>query len=161
MSTKPKLFLDVDGVLNADPHDHNDPVPVDFAMGKGNIYVDDRHEAWLAHLLTIFDIHWLTSWEAYANEIWSPLLGLPELPVLKLNSVTRKFSEDTISIKARIVRVNTNGEPFVWLDDQSWFVLRGSADPERYFNGFAPFIDDEVGIDEALYKRIVAYSERL
>lgn len=116
-----RVFLDVDGVLNAVPGGHEwwDDWRTGRARPHGGmgykITWSPRVASYIAGLDDRSEVMWLTTWEDQANSWISPMLGLPEWPVAGYNTdiwtpgwwkldVVRKWWEN-------------DGRPFVWLDD--------------------------------------------
>ncbi|OLF18877.1 HAD domain-containing protein [Actinophytocola xanthii] len=110
----PFLFLDVDGPLipfggparEFSPSE-NLPNPL---LARVNPALGPR-------LLSLgCDLVWATTWMADANDCLSPLLGLPDLPVL-----TWPDSEDDdtrLHWKTPAIVAHAAGRPFVWVDDE-------------------------------------------
>ncbi|WP_432417605.1 HAD domain-containing protein [Actinoplanes solisilvae] len=102
------LFLDVDGPLLPfrARRDTEDPLLARIDRADG-----PRLRALNCRLV------WATTWMDEANEVVAPLLGLPELPVV------RWPDDDDVPIRgmhwktAPLTRW-ARGQPFVWLDDE-------------------------------------------
>jgi hypothetical protein len=124
--TSPVWFLDVDGVLNADPSDT--PLPwgdevttmVTVSMqGLASRY-PIRHSPTLVRELTdlrwsgLVAIRWLTSWNARANRPLGRKLGLPLFPVAhpSISAGDDAVKLDVVLAEAR------SGRPIIWADDQ-------------------------------------------
>jgi hypothetical protein len=80
----PLLLLDVDGVLNpfaaaACPQGFTEH---EFFLHAGPVRLNKVHGRWLRGLAEHFEIVWATGWEEDANDLLSPILGLPRLPVI-------------------------------------------------------------------------------
>ncbi len=107
---KPYLLLDIDGVLSpfgAGP-------PPSFArqsVGEYEVVWSTNHLQWLAQLSPIFELVWATTWEHSANEAMSPVLGLPELPVIEFN----RGSGETWKLPS--VQQFVADRPAAWIDD--------------------------------------------
>lgn len=144
---KPILFLDVDGPLNpyaAKPHRR----PEGYSTYRFNPMTSDSVTRWTAHnkrplrvwlnpshgpaLLDLgFDPVWATTWEAEANEMIGPHIGLPELPYVKFDRRPDPFPHmldrtvpdtnpgpsGTYFKTDQLVRWAA-GRPFVWVDDE-------------------------------------------
>lgn len=144
---KPILFLDVDGPLNpyaAKPHRR----PEGYSTHRLNPLTSDGVTRWTTHhkrplrvglnpshgpaLLELgFDLVWATSWEAEANELIGPHIGLPELPYVTFDRCPSPFPhmpDHTVLDTApgpggtyfktdQLVRWAA-GRPFVWVDDE-------------------------------------------
>ncbi len=75
--------------------------------------IDSRHGVRLSALPC--DLVWATTWMAEANEAISPLLGLPELPVVDWPD---SDEEGPLHWKTRGLVEWAAGRPFVWVDDE-------------------------------------------
>ena len=59
---------------------HSRPSAIETVAGQ--VWVNDAHARWIRSLLGRgVDVGWATTWEHYANEVFSPLLGVPALPL--------------------------------------------------------------------------------
>jgi hypothetical protein len=107
---KPYLLLDIDGVLSpfgAGP-------PPGFTrqvIGEYEVIWSAQHQQWLAQLSPIFELVWATTWEHAANEAMSPVLRLPELPVIEFN----RGRGDTWKLPS--VQQFIASRPAAWIDD--------------------------------------------
>jgi hypothetical protein len=110
---RPLLLLDVDGVGcplgNAAP----DQVPI------ASTYVSLSHHrllpGWLAELAELFELVWATTWEHDANELLAPLLGLPDLPVIRFVGTVVGPGE---TVKLPAIRRFVGDRAFAWVDDR-------------------------------------------
>lgn len=116
-----KLFLDVDGVLNALGPDTRMPVNhwTDWRMsmcaGFGIQYSAAMGRA-IASLKT--ETIWLTTWEHSANEWISPLFEWPALPVIERGGWSR-LDEYQGWWKGKLLQeyLLERPGPFIWADD--------------------------------------------
>jgi hypothetical protein len=111
MTALPWLLLDVDGVL----------VPMGAGDGEemvestGGIVYARALPARLVALAETFALVWATSWGHEANDVLSPLLGLPSLPIVEFGDVT--FRRGT-TWKLTAVRRFVRDRPFALADDE-------------------------------------------
>lgn len=136
---KPLLFLDLDDVLNirVAPYDEylvevaTDDLPTgpfinEFAgpCVELSICVPRAYPAWLSELSEVFELVWATTWEHAANRYISPLLGLPELPVVKHSALLPRFSEvksgQPALWKIRSILDFAGSRPFAFVDDRAY-----------------------------------------
>ena len=168
---RPLLLLDVDGPLNPyrllTRRGHVEPKlragesrftylvhelePTDWiGTEKCRGLVSPDHGRALIELTEVFTLVWASTWEESANELLSPLLGLPELPVIEWPDRAREWalvdrhqgSWKSKHIAAWLTRY-ADGSPWVWVDDEitradrEWFHRhygdsRGALVPPRW-----------------------------
>ena len=142
---KPILLLDVDGVILLQRDGHN-------RMSTQHGFIDRDVAERLYELDGLFDIHWCTGWEHYANMVIAPLFGMEKKPVVELakyhkgNWTPRPFYniDDGDDLAAHDAKMNRIGNwklpavelylddfdayhPVAWLDDQI-----GQTDVKRW-----------------------------
>ena len=123
---RPRLLIDVDGVLNLDrdatdgweSHDVRGP------RDDGRVYrltVNPLHGEWLLELAAVFSLTWCSTWGRVANARISPLLHLPDdLDVVPLPATGSSGIDLGMSPKTPWVRrwASTNHiSTLAWLDD--------------------------------------------
>jgi hypothetical protein len=116
------LFLDVDGTLIpydgstlAEPADAwtERPDQANPNLGRINLALGPRLLALPGELM------WATGWLHDANDVISPLLGLPQLPVVDLDEPRIDVSEcSQLNWKTETLVAVAAGRPFVWIDDE-------------------------------------------
>ncbi|MFI7637283.1 HAD domain-containing protein [Nonomuraea sp. NPDC049400] len=116
--TRPLILLDVDGVLNPwrrqGPHwQTHDAVS---GIGTFKVHLNPEHGPMLLRLAheTGAELVWATTWEHHANTAIGPLMGLPELPVILVNSGP---DAPGVHPKTPPVAEYVTRRPFVWFDD--------------------------------------------
>lgn len=133
---RPLLALDVDGPLN--PYDAKATQRPDgyvtrrlhgssFTDSKGRLWTKGGLRIWLnpAHgpmLLALADaglveLVWATTWEADANTLVGPVLGLPALPVIALPRPTPQQWPTGRIWKRDAVERYAAGRALAWFDD--------------------------------------------
>lgn len=69
--------------------------------------------AWLERLGACFDLAWATAWEHDANEVLSPVLGMPPLPVITF----RDGINPGENYKLPAIKRYVGDRPCAWVDD--------------------------------------------
>ena len=126
MTRKPFLLLDVDGPLNpwrmspAVAHDNGYTSHQITVTGQTYpVLLNPAHGAALLALTDVVDLMWATTWEDAANELISPVLGLPQnLPVIHWPTSARDLSSYRGSWKTRHVLALVGSRPIAWFDDE-------------------------------------------
>lgn len=80
--TKPTLYLDIDGVLNAIPGPLAPPGYTVHEIDGYTIHLHDDLPAMIAALGQHFDIVWFTLWNERASLLMGPRVGLQDIPYL-------------------------------------------------------------------------------
>jgi hypothetical protein len=116
--SRPLILIDVDGVLNPwnrqGPHwETHDAVS---EIGTFRVLLNPEHGPMLLQLAqeTGGELAWATTWEHYANAEIGARIGLPELPVIEVNSGP---DAPGVHPKTPPVADYVKGRPFVWFDD--------------------------------------------
>lgn len=120
---RPLLFLDVDGPLipfGGTPEQYPEEYPAYAPPGEhANPLLARVDPALGPRLLALpCDLVWATSWEFEANACLSPLLGLPELPVVTWPEPAYEDIPRGLHWKTRPLLDYSAGRPFAWLDDE-------------------------------------------
>jgi hypothetical protein len=118
---KPLLYLDVDGVLNPD---HPAEGFTTHRILDFEVHLSARHGDWLRELAEPYELCWATTWEQDANIHLAPLLGLPELPVVRFAGFKPGPGDPRVPVLdliraakwAPLLR-HAEGRPFAWIDD--------------------------------------------
>jgi hypothetical protein len=133
--SRPLLYLDVDGPLNpyaAKPerrpegyttHRVRSESWIAQHPGKPRAYIkplriwlNPSHGGQLLELAKLYDLIWATTWGKEANTFISPVLGLPELPVVDWPSMHDAGPDGTFW-KTRHLVAHASDRPFAWIDD--------------------------------------------
>jgi hypothetical protein len=149
---RPWLLLDVDGPLN--PYRMSPRQATSRGYTLHRLTVDDTtrpvllnrsHGAALLSLTEMLDLAWATTWGQHANQLISPLLGLPEhLPVIEwpTRSGVPKSSHRGCW-KTPYIASWVGARPFAWVDsevgrhDRAW-LSRTRADGSYLLRRIAP-----------------------
>lgn len=127
--TKPILFLDVDGPINAYEmlrkglpgytlHQTRPGPPWDDERHKPlPVLLNHNHGARLMELGA--DIVWCTKWREHANVWIGSHIGLPELPHVPFTEPYR--NKTRLHVKLPALLAYAEGRPFVWVDDEASF----------------------------------------
>jgi hypothetical protein len=148
--------LDVDGVLNpfALPRGALPPGFAEYTIDGFELRLTRRHGDWLSPFINRFQFVWATTWEAKANGLIAPLVGVPaNLPVVTFGAVERRGDW-----KLPAVAAFAGSLPVAWIDDdlgsaaEDWARTRGAptlllrADPtiglaRRHIDALQRFAD--------------------
>jgi hypothetical protein len=115
--TKTRLYLDVDGVLNAWYADHMWGA---LKEGVGGVYTIKWAPAMVEELNKLdVDLVWLTTWRDEAPETIAPLLGV-KLPSRVLHPLSGVTTFPSMWWKFEAVRHDQEQNPgrFLWFDDE-------------------------------------------
>jgi hypothetical protein len=138
------IFVDVDGVLIPFT---NQPgyQRFDFTHegGQHSIQLNPSHGKWLTDLAaeTGARLVWGSMWEHNAAKHIAPLVGLPDMPVMKIQ---RWKMSSTIEQDKAFSAINyAKGEFFVYLDDE--FFIQHRLEQENA-NGVHIYVDPDIGL---------------
>lgn len=113
---KPRLLLDIDGVLNPlYPQPGFSERELELGGRSYRVRLSALHGEWLRSLADDYRLCWATSWNGAANTHVSPWLGLPELPLIELSAPA--LVRPGVSWKLEQVAQAVGDEPLAWLDD--------------------------------------------
>lgn len=156
--TKAKLYLDVDGVINAQ---HADRVWDDISFGIAR--PQDNHTyriVWSPSLIRAIqdldvEIVWLTTWRDEAPTIIGGMTGLAEdaAHLDPLDGLTR-FPSIGWKTSALIEDQKANPSPFIWVDDE---IGEMQLEVAEGLGGLPLQIDGRVGITPQNIDQIRAY----
>ncbi|MCH9732231.1 MAG: hypothetical protein K0U84_21575 [Actinomycetia bacterium] len=153
-ATRPLVAIDIDGVLNPLPSElanvalparlpgyveHEITLPagqrhLPYLRGHGTetvhgrVLVNNVHARWIRSLLDRgVEVGWATTWEHFANEVFGPLLGLPQLPlaveyhadVENGHHYERMHSLGAFEWKSSALWSKYQGRALVWIDDHA------------------------------------------
>lgn len=119
--TKPYLFLDVDGVLNADHPTFGDTKEVDVKVNSRTFTIT-YSPCLLTRLEALpVEIVWVTTWEEHAETCLVPGIGALHGKRHLSSAGHRKFSDfyglwKQSTIEAELER---DPRPFIWIDDDA------------------------------------------
>lgn len=137
--SRPLLYLDVDGPLNpyaAKPERRPAGYTTHRMKPEGwlarhpgeprayvkplRVWLNPDHGPQLLELAALFDLVWATTWGSEANTFISPVLGLPDLPVMEWPTEEPPASTDRTGLfwKTRPLVTHAAGRPFAWVDDE-------------------------------------------
>ncbi len=115
-SSKPILFVDVDGVISLFGFDSKRETPGPFHWIDGIAHcIPDACGKRLERLAERFELVWATGWEEKANEYLPFILGLPkELPVLTFDG---RAVFGSAHWKLEAIEEYAASRPLAWIDD--------------------------------------------
>lgn len=161
---KPRLYLDIDGVVNIFPRRHGNPnkkphlrawkkwktfIVTEIRDGKEVDFVITWSPDLMAALIAlseIYDIYWLTNWHGTAATQFAPNTGLPDFPVrhetgieegehLTLSSLYGHADKRWWKVNAIVKDMEDNPDlKWVWIDDTIRSPIR------TYFKSLCPLV---------------------
>jgi hypothetical protein len=112
---RPVLLVDVDGVLNPWDTEHAPAGYDEYHFFHGErVLLSPGHGELLTSLTPAYELVWATAWEHRANRLISPVLALPELPVIEFPLDGR----DLFFRKLPAVIDAVGDRPCAWIDDE-------------------------------------------
>jgi hypothetical protein len=198
-TSRPLVALDIDGVLNPHPVGPSHPamaarlpgyVEHDIALPAskrhlpylrghgtetvtGQVLVNTAHAQWIRSLLGRgVEVGWATTWEHYANEVFGPLLGLPNLPLtIEFHADVegghhhpRMDGSGAIGWKSDALWNKHRARPLVWIDDGASTLARvdGRGNPiDRGAPTLSIRCDGETGLTRVHMQRVDDWLEEL
>lgn len=153
MTTRVRIYQDVDGVLNAQMPYGWGRLQNGHAKTNGTEY----RIRWAPNMVTQLDLLdadrvWATTWCEDAEASIRPLLGLsPAERVLMPLSGVVTFPSVDWKIEAIVEDQLANPSPFIWLEDEAWdpFTLDPELVPGKIasdLGGYVPLINSRLGI---------------
>ncbi|MFG3439898.1 HAD domain-containing protein [Nonomuraea sp. NPDC047897] len=145
------LLLDVDGVLNP-WHRPGPEWEIHKAVAHDMSYrvvLNPDHGPMLLELAkeTGAELVWATTWEEHTNREIGSRIGLPELPVIQVNSGP---SAPRVHPKTPPVADYVKGRSFVWFDDD---LTRADSQYLKAHDGVGDFLIVHIGPRKGLTER--------
>ncbi len=159
---KPLLLVDIDGVLNPFTADS---VPDGFEehhLAGMRVLLSRAHGEWLRELGSEFELVWATTWEAEANLLIGPLIGLPELPFITFTPSEPTFEGYTIKLPDVIAFVGDR--PAAWIDDDLSSDVRYWSHWRRTELGIPTLLVDvypRLGLSESHVERLRSFAAEI
>lgn len=160
LANSPLIFVDVDGPLipfKARPVSRERSLggavvqPLD---GTGNPLLDRLDPDDGRRLLALgCQLVWATTWMAEANEVISPRLGLPDLPVVEWPDDDEE-PEHGLHWKTVFLTRWAAGRPFVWLDDEITDADRRWVAAHHPVRALLQRVDPYAGLTEADFSAV-------
>jgi hypothetical protein len=151
----PLIFLDVDGPLipfKARPVGHRRSLGVGVKQlpeGAGNPLLDRLDPDDGRRLLALgCPLVWATTWMAEANDVVSPRLGLPDLPVVDWPDDDEDPGRG-LHWKTVFLTEWAAGRPFVWLDDETTDADRRWVEAHHPARALLHRVDPYTGMTDA------------
>ncbi|MEU2877377.1 HAD domain-containing protein [Streptomyces sp. NPDC007070] len=162
---RPLLFLDVDGPLipfGSPPSDHPQTAtaPSPPSPGHGNPLLT-RLDPGLGARLTALgcDLVWATTWTEEANEVVSPRIALPRLPVVEWPASPADEGPHGLHWKTRCLVEWADGRPFIWVDDEITAMDRLWVDAAHPGPSLLHRVDPAVGLEDADFRVLTEWLE--
>lgn len=176
---RPLLYLDVDGPLNpyaARPERRPDGYTTHRMTPEGwlgrhhpwerhrvrplRVWLNPGHGDELRELSDVFDLVWATTWGGDANTLISPVLGLPELPVVDWPGMFDESPDGTFW-KTRHVLAHAAGRPFAWVDDELGDADRAYVATRHPGSALLHRVDARHGLRPADFTALKAFAHAL
>jgi hypothetical protein len=155
----PLLFLDVDGPLI--PFGGTYP-PAPTESPGSNPLLSRLNPSHGPRLLALpGDLIWATTWMADANEIISPRIGLPDLPVVEWSSSDDDPEIPGLHWKTPGLVAWAAGRPFVWIDDEITPVDRSWVRAHHPGPALLHRVDPRLGLTEPDFQAIETWLAEL
>ena len=157
VTMRPLLLVDVDGVLSPYAAESCPRGYVEHHLFPGEVPVRlcNDHGRLLRELAKTYDLVWATGWGDEAPRLISPLLGLPEFPVISFPPVPFDFRE-----KLSAVRSFVGERPKAWIDDmissEAELWARERAEPTLLIR-----VDPSVGFTEQTVETLKLWAAQL
>lgn len=175
--SRPLLFLDVDGPLNAyaaKPERRPDGyttlrVPRVSVMTGAHAGLSARRllRVWLnpdhggALLRLGYEMCWATTWMDHANRWIGPVLGLPELPFVDFGEALFKEHPDGIHWKTGPLVDYAKGRPFVWVDDEHSDLDEAYVAAHHRGPGLLHHVSPRIGLREDDFRTLTEFARSL
>ena len=177
--SRPLLYLDVDGPLNpyaAKPERRPDGYSTHRMKPQGwmaqhgdtpphrvrplRVWLNADHGRRLLELGELYDLVWATTWGAEANTFISPVLGLPELAVVRWPTMHDAGPDGTFW-KTRHLVAHAQGRPFAWVDDELDATDRGFVAAHHEGPALLHRVDARLGLCDADFAALEAFARAL
>ncbi|MPY63398.1 HAD domain-containing protein [Streptomyces spongiae] len=177
--SRPLLYIDVDGPLNpyaAKPErrpdgygTHRMKPPGWVAQHPGapwahvkplRVWLNPDHGRRLLDLSDRYDLVWATTWGRDANDYISPVLGLPDLPVVDW-PVRHDAASDGTFWKTRHLVAHASGRPFAWVDDELGDRDRVFVRTHHVGQALLRHVDARLGLRAPDFEAVAAFARTL
>ncbi|MBP0460134.1 HAD domain-containing protein [Streptomyces montanisoli] len=159
---RPLLFLDVDGPLIPFGSSSGRPqaaaADTSGPIGQGNPLLT-RLAPELGSRLMALECHlvWATTWMEEANEVVSPRIGLPRLPVVEWPVSRADEGPRGLHWKTRRLVEWASGRPFIWVDDEISAMDRLWVDAAHTGPSLLHRVDPAQGLADADFVTLAAW----
>lgn len=141
------ILVDVDGVLNPGrPSPDHETFQFQVAQGSFRVYLNPAQGQWLIDLAAETDAQlvWCTMWEHHAANLIAPVLGLPEMPFVKIERF--KLSSWVSHDKAFSALNYAKDAKFAYFDDEYDIGECMDNFSEEGHNGLHVYVDPVDGL---------------
>ncbi|BBC34089.1 hypothetical protein SGFS_053830 [Streptomyces graminofaciens] len=180
--SRPLLYVDVDGPLNpyAAKPERRPPgytthrwKPKAWLARQSDepwrrvkplrVWLNPDHGRRLRELGELYDLVWATTWVDEANTFISPVLGLPELPVVRWPATrdAREPGPDDTFWKTGPLVAHAAGRPFAWVDDELGAPDRVFVAARHEAPALLHRVDPRLGLRDPDFEALEAFARAL
>ncbi|WP_353943861.1 HAD domain-containing protein [Streptomyces sp. HUAS MG91] len=150
----PLLFLDVDGPLipfgSSSGHPQDSASDTWTSADQGNPLLTRLDPELGPRLIALgCQLVWATTWMEEANEVVSPRIGLPRLPVVEWPASSTAEGPRGLHWKTRAIVEWADDRPFIWVDDEISAIDRLWVDASHPGPSLLHRVDPGKGITDA------------
>ncbi|MEU9591190.1 HAD domain-containing protein [Streptomyces sp. NPDC048219] len=158
---RPLLFLDVDGPLI--PFGSSSGRPQDAVTDASGNPLLTRLDPGLGSRLTALgcQLVWATTWMEEANEVVSPRLGLPRLPLVEWSASHADEDPRGLHWKTQHLVEWADGRPFIWVDDEISAMDRLWVDASRSGPSLLHRVDPVKGLTDIDFTALTDWLRRV
>ncbi|MFD7706765.1 HAD domain-containing protein [Streptomyces sp. NPDC059786] len=162
VTERPLLFLDVDGPLipfgSSSGYSQTGAADSPTSSDQGNPLLKRLDPGLGTRLLALgCQLVWATTWMEEANDVVSPRIGLPRLPVVEWPDPCAAADPRGLHWKTRPLVEWADGRPFIWVDDEISAVDRLWVDASHPGPSLLHRVDPTAGLTDADFSTLAEW----